>query len=244
MTAFRKIGFFCVLFFCFFSLGAETIRFSAKEVHRSSAAGNDRVELKGEVFISTGSFEIRAESVNILGKSQRYIEAEGSIQIKETEKQLLISGQSLFYDREADIMTLKGNCLLEDFENELILRGGILVHRNKENLTKVQVGVRVLKEDITARSEILDYNRETQIALLSGMPVVYKAKDEYKAREIRINLDTDEITMLDNVSGNIISESKEENNGSNKEQSGKPAAAKPEPAGTNGPPEKPPEPAP
>jgi lipopolysaccharide export system protein LptA len=45
---------------------------------------------------------------------------------------------------------------------------------------------------------------------LSGLPQVFWKKDEYKAAKIIMNLKTEEITLVGDVSGSIVSESKEE----------------------------------
>ena len=40
---------------------------------------------------------------------------------------------------------------------------------------------------------------------LSGLPVLFWKKDEYRASRIVMNLDTEEITLLGDVNGTIIS---------------------------------------
>lgn len=186
---------------------AERISYSGQSVDKVSSEGSDRITIRGNAVVNTGRFEIKAQVLTIYGKNQRYIEADSDILVRDKEKGLNISGARLFFDRNDDVLKLNGNCLLEDFENEMVLRGGILEHRNKENITIIQVGVRVLKKDLNARAEMLVYRRDTDTAELSGMPVVYRKDDEYRARQIVINLDTDEINMVGRVSGEIKGES-------------------------------------
>ena len=99
---------------------------------------------------------------------------------------------------------------MEDRKNEIIVRGHHLENRDRDDITLIQIGVRIVKKDLAARAEFARYQRKTDILELSGMPVAYWKKDEYKAARIVMNLDTEEITLLGEVKGSIVSESKKD----------------------------------
>ena len=186
---------------------ADRISFSAQKVRSVYAAGREQTLLVGNAHIQTGEISINSEEIILHGSKQRYVESKGPVFIHDGKRNLDIRGDSLFYDRETDILRLSGNAQLEDFKNDMLVRGGILESRNKENIAIVQVGVRVFKKDISARSEMLLYRRDDDLVELSGLPVVYKKEDEYRASTISINLKTEEIQMMGKVQGVVQTKS-------------------------------------
>lgn len=184
-------------------LAAERFRISGDWIRTTKAAGSDRTEIRGSAAFRGERFIITADSITVYGSGQRYVEATGNVLVRDQEKQIDISANRFLYDRTEDVMKLNGNCILEDFANALVLKGGMMEHRNKTETTIIQVGVRVLKEDLTARAELLVYHRDTDTAELEGMPVIIRNGQENRARRMVINLDTDEIEMTGRVSGSF-----------------------------------------
>jgi len=167
------------------------------------AAGREKTLLIGDAQIVTSDFVIKSEQIEMYGSKQRYIETKTPVFIHDSKRNIDIRGDSLFYDRETDILKISGNAQLEDFKNEMLVRGGILESRNKDNIAIIQVGVRVFKKEISARSEMLLYRRDDDMVELSGLPVVYKKNDEYRASIITINIKTEEIQMTGKVQGTV-----------------------------------------
>lgn len=186
---------------------ADSISFSAGKVRSVFASGKEETVLSGNARVVTGKIEILAAELRLSGKNQRYVESSGHVSIRDGERELTLQGDSLFYDRDEDILRIRGNAIMEDFKNEMVIRAGVIENRNKENLALVQVGVRIFKKDITARAEAVIYRRDKKTVELSGLPVVYKNRDEYRASSISIDLDTDEIQLIGKVQGNVQTKS-------------------------------------
>jgi lipopolysaccharide export system protein LptA len=70
----------------------------------------------------------------------------------------------------------------------------------------IQVGVRILKEDLTCRSQMARYFREENRLELSGAPVVYWKGDEFRAMKILFDLDKEEVQLERNVEATILLE--------------------------------------
>jgi lipopolysaccharide export system protein LptA len=66
-----------------------------------------------------------------------------------------------------------------------------------------QISVRLFKDDLVCRSEYAVYRRQAKLLDLSGFPVVFKKSDEFRADRIRVDLETDDVTMEGSVSGSI-----------------------------------------
>jgi lipopolysaccharide export system protein LptA len=190
-------------------LSAEVFRFSGTRMSTSLAKGKERTLLRGNAEIRSDDTHITADEIEIFGKDFQFAECRGKVLVRDTKKDLFITCDKLVYDRFAKIIQAEGNAYMEDRKNEIIVRGHRLENRDKEDLTIIQIGVRILKKDLAARAEFARYQRVTDILELSGMPVAFWKKDEYRATRIVMNLETEEITLLGDVTGTIVSESKE-----------------------------------
>lgn len=207
------------------SLAAETFEFSSNRTSIVFAEGRERTVLSGNARVVSDETVIEAESIEIFGEDFRYATAEDSVYVEDLERGIRLTSQSLFFDREEDIIRAEGSAVMEDLDNDLVVKGGIIEHRTEEELSTVQVGVRILGEDLTARGEFARYQRDTQNLELSGLPVVFWKGDEYRASRIIMNLDTEEITLQGEVRGSVTTGEEgdgeegaaEEGNGTNEE---------------------------
>ena len=182
---------------------AETIRFSADSVETILAAGKESTILRGDARVSTDRVEIRAEEIVLSGEDNRFVTASGGVFIHETQKDLYLTGDSLSYDREFDILRMTGNAVLDDRQNDVLARAGVIENRGEDNLALIQIGVRILRSDLVARAELVRYERNTEILELTGQPVVYSEGDEYRAGRIVVDLETDDIRLEGRVEGLI-----------------------------------------
>jgi lipopolysaccharide export system protein LptA len=173
----------------------------------SLAKGKERTLLKGNARIKSDQTEISADEIEIYGKDFQFAECRGNVTARENEKKLFITCEALHFDRVSKNLLATGNAYMEDEENEIIVRGHRLENKDKENMVVVQIGGRIIKKDLAARAEFTTYRRGVNTLELSGMPVLFWKKDEYRATRIVMNLDTEEITLLGAVTGVIVSES-------------------------------------
>ncbi|RKX80247.1 MAG: organic solvent tolerance protein OstA [Spirochaetes bacterium] len=199
-----------MFFFIIIPLVGKTFQFSGDRMYTVMAKGKEHTFLTGNATIITESTTIQAEEIELYGRDSRYAICKGGVSIKDEEKGIVLSTESLFFDREEEITRVKGYVEMIDQKNELVAKAGFLEHFGKEDIIILQIGVRILKEDMACRSEFARYRREEEILELSGMPFVFWKGDEYRASRIVINLDTDEIQLEGEVKGKIISEEKGE----------------------------------
>ena len=101
------------------------------------------------------------------------------------------------------LVRIQGDALLIDHDNEMVIKGGFLEHWERRDETLIQIGVRILSEDLVARAQFVRYDRGEQTVTLSGLPVVTWQGDEYRAARIFIDLDEDRIVLDGAVSGQI-----------------------------------------
>jgi len=118
-------------------------------------------------------------------------------------KNILFQTDRLRYDRKLKIARLEGNSTLEDRKNEIVAKGNFIEYDDQAEVTVFQISVRLFKDNLVCRSEYAVYRRNEKLLDLSGFPVVFKKDDEFRADRIRVDLDTDDVTMEGDVSGTI-----------------------------------------
>lgn len=189
---------------------ANNFSFSTDRMTTVLAKGKEHTILSGNAKITNGDTVITANQIELYGPSFRYANCTGDVKVVDKKRGITLTAQKLYYDRTEDLSRVEGYAEMQDTKNELVVKGGFLENRGKEDVTIVQIGVRILKiadkQQMVCRSEFARYNRKTDNLVLSGTPVVYWKGDEYRASQISIDLKTDEISLEGEVSGTITSE--------------------------------------
>ncbi|MCK4541423.1 MAG: hypothetical protein KAU17_04200 [Spirochaetales bacterium] len=180
--------------------------FSSDKTEAVLAKGREYTTLTGNAIMISGSMEIHADKIELFGSDFRYARCTGNVRVTDDEKGILLFCDNLLFDREEEISRIEGYAEMVDQKNEIVVKGHFFEDRGKEEITLIQIGVRILKEDMVCRGEFARYLRKEKILELSGMPSVYWKGDEYSASRIIINLDTDEILLQGDVSGRIQSD--------------------------------------
>ena len=188
------------------NLYGETFTFKAEKMSGNRASGRESLVLTGNAEVHSDTILLRADRIEIHGKDNDFIDCSGNVWGFEEKKNIIFQSDRLRYDRILKIARLEGNSTLEDRQNEVIAKGRFIEYNDKTEIAIFQITVRLFKENIVCRSEYAVYRREEKLLDLSGFPVVHKKNDEFRAARIRVNLDTDDVTMEGDVSGSIKSE--------------------------------------
>jgi lipopolysaccharide export system protein LptA len=191
------------------SLSAQTFSFQGDRMETVLAEGKERTVLTGNAEVQTEDNLIRADRVELYGEDFRYVACEGNVRIVNEQKGIEVTCQRLFYNREEKVVRVRGNVIMLDEQNEIVVKGGYLENWEDSDETVVQIGVRILKEDLVCRAEYARYQRNEDKLELSGMPVVDWRGDEYRALKIYIDLDTDTIRLEGDIRGKVRSQTGE-----------------------------------
>lgn len=189
---------------------ASTFEFFGDSTRIVFAEGRERTRLTGNARVISDDTEIEADQIEIYGDDFRFAVATGNVRVVEREQEIVLTADRLIYDRRERITRAEGNAIMEDQRNETVVKGALLENRARDNLTIVQVGVRILGDDLTTRSEFARYRREQNVLELSGLPVVFWKGDQYRAARIVIDIDRDEISLQGEVRGTITTAGEEE----------------------------------
>jgi lipopolysaccharide export system protein LptA len=153
--------------------------------------------------VYSDSILLRADRIEIQGKDNEFIECSGSVWGREEEKDIIFQSERLRYDRKLKIARLEGSSTLEDRKNNIVAKGRFIEYDDQGEVGVFQIGVRLFKDNMVCRAEYAVYRRVEKLLDLSGFPVVFKKDDEFRADRIRVDLDTDDVTMEGVVSGTI-----------------------------------------
>jgi lipopolysaccharide export system protein LptA len=194
---------FLLCFLAFPVIAADTFSFKADRMSGSRASGKEITVLSGNAEVRSDNLILRADRIEIQGDDNQFIDCAGKVWGQEEEKDIFFEADRLRYDRTLKIARLEGNSTLEDKKNEIVAKGRFIEYDDEAEITVFQISVRLFKDDMVCRSEYAVYRRNEKLLDLSGFPVVFKNEDEFRADRIRVDLDTDDVTMEGSVSGTI-----------------------------------------
>jgi lipopolysaccharide export system protein LptA len=182
---------------------ADNFSFKADKMSGTKALGRETTILSGNAEVRSDSMLLRATRIEIQGDNNQFIDCTGNVWGMEEEKNIIFQTDRLRYDRKLKIARLEGNSTLEDKKNEIVCKGNFIEYDDQAEITVFQISVRLFKDDMVCRSEYAVYRRNEKLLDLSGFPVVFKKDDEFRADRIRVDLDTDDVSMEGAVSGTI-----------------------------------------
>ncbi|GHU60077.1 hypothetical protein FACS189444_6640 [Spirochaetia bacterium] len=157
----------------------------------------------GNAEVRSDNLLLKADRIELQGDDNQFIDCTGNVYGIEEEKDIIFQTDRLRYDRKLKVARLEGNSTLEDRKNEIVAKGRFIEYDDQAEVTVFQISVRLFKDTMVCRSEYAVYRRTEKLLDLSGFPVVYKKQDEFRADRIRVDLDTDDVTMEGSVSGSI-----------------------------------------
>jgi lipopolysaccharide export system protein LptA len=185
------------------ALHGDTFTFKADRMSGSRASGKESTVLTGNAEVRSDNLLLKARRIEIQGDNNQFIDCTGDVWGNEEAKDILFQTDRLRYDRKLKIARLEGNSTLEDKKNDIVAKGRFIEYDDQAEVTVFQVSVRLFKDTMVCRSEYAVYRRPEKLLDLSGFPVVFKKNDEFRADRIRVDLDTDDVTMEGAVSGSI-----------------------------------------
>ena len=173
---------------------------------------NTTTTLSGNAYIKTESMEIQADDVELSGDNYRYIKASGNISGKNTKSNMDFTCDTLEYDRTTKIAILKGNVKLDDKDNEVKAEAQVIEYNQDREIAILQIQIKLTQKDNLCSGSYAIYYKTTQLLELSGNAQVKQKEDVFRAQNITLDMNTQDITLGGNVKGKVTEkkEAKEE----------------------------------
>lgn len=203
MTAARLFLTVAVSFFLTCVAGAENIIFKADSMTGKSQDNKDYAKLTGNASIITESMEIYADIIELSGENYRFIEASGSVSGTNMKNKIDFTCGQLLYDRQTEIATLQNSVHLIDRENDTVANAEIMDYDQNKSTIIMQISVAMQQKDNICTGSHAIYKTDTHILFLSGNPQITRGSDAFRAQEIELNLDTQDIIMDGRVRGSV-----------------------------------------
>ena len=198
-----------VFFFSAFIITSEEITFSADSMTGTAGSKTDTTVLSGDASVKTDSMEIKADSIELSGEDFRYITAEGNISGSLTESQMDFTCGKLTYDRKTEIARLEDSVHLVDKANDVTANAQFIEYNQKKETAIMQIEITLKQKDNTCTSAFAIYKKAEQLLEMSGNPKIIQGEDSFRAQEITLNLDSQEITLDGRVRGTVTDSKKE-----------------------------------
>ncbi len=184
-----------------------TITFSGLSSRSTVTDGIRSVILTGEAWIETENTRISASEIRLTGENYRFAECTGNVTVYDAKQDITLITGRLEYDRESSTAVTRGWTEMEDRSSGLIARGGYVKNSGDEGITIIQIAARVLKDTddgpMLCRADSIRYDSNAQTVELTGNSVVIWNSDEYRAAQITIDLETNDIALEGDVKGTI-----------------------------------------
>ena len=203
-------------FFVFFllmvsvPLVSEEIKFQADSMTGVSGSKTDETKLSGHAFVKTASMEIKADVIALNGDNFRYIIAEGNVEGKNTETKMDFTCGKLRYDRQTKIARLEDTVHMLDIENDVTIDSQVIEYNQNKEIATMQIGVTIKQKNNTCTAAFAIYRKTAQMLEMNGNPKIVQGEDTFRAQEIILNLNSQEITLSGRVSG-TVTDSKKDN---------------------------------
>lgn len=189
---------------------AEKITFSADSMTGVVGDKSDSTTLSGEAYVLTDSMEIYADKIGLSGKNFRFIEAQGSIKGKNMESELEFTCEKLKYDRETKIAELSDNVNLKDTKNNVNAKAQIIEYNQNTDTAVMQIEIELTQKNNICTGAYAIYRKNDQLLELSGNSQIKQGDDTFRAQQITLDLNSQEITLDGRVKGSIVDEQKSE----------------------------------
>ncbi len=193
------------LFSTFLSLFvyAEEITFSADSMTGTAGSKSDTTTLSGSAAVQTQSMQINADLIELSGTDYRFITATGNVSGIISESQMDFSCGKLKYDRNTKIAQLEDSVHLIDKPNDVIADAQIIEYNQENNTATMQIEITIKQKNNVCTGTFAIYKKADQLLELSGNPQIVQGSDNFRAQEIILNLQTQEITLDGRVKGSI-----------------------------------------
>ncbi len=205
-----KVTLFTTLLFESAFAFADSYSFTSNFLYSVFRDGQERTLLEGDVVILSEDKEIRADKVEIFGENFQYFLSEGNVRVRDTVNDLYITSGIFYYDNEKKVARVPGPSVVEDRSGGMVIKSNYLEFREADDIIILQVGVRIIKDDLVCRSEYAVFNRKSNLLDLTGLPVVYRGSDVFRAAKIIVNTESEEINMEGEVQGSLALQGEEE----------------------------------
>jgi lipopolysaccharide export system protein LptA len=191
-------------------LFGDTIEFTADALSGFTGKKNEYTLLEGNAQVTTKKIKISADTIELSGEDFRFVTASGGVKGTNIDDDMDFECENLSYDREREIVTLREGAKIVDNPNEVTAKAEVIEYNQKTGVAILQINIELRQKDAVCTSAFAIYRKDEQMLEMSGNPRIEKSDDVFRARDIVMNLDTEEIKLDGRVRGTVKDSKKED----------------------------------
>ena len=115
------------------------------------------------------------------------------------------------YDRTTKIARLEDAVSMTDTANDVKADAQIIEYDQNTEIAMMQINVSIKQKDNICTAAFAIYRKGKQMLEMTGNPKIVQREDSFRAQEISLNLETQEIRLDGRVSGKVSDSKKTEN---------------------------------
>ena len=181
----------------------EEITFTADFMSGTAGSKTDTTTLEGNATVQTSSMNISADAIELSGEDFRFITATGTVSGSITESQMDFTCGKLKYDRQTKVAQLEDAVHPVDVANEVTADAQIIEYNQNSETAVMQIEITLTQKDNVCTSAFAIYKKSEQKLEMSGNPEIQQGTDSFRAQEITLILETQEITLDGRVKGTV-----------------------------------------
>jgi len=185
----------------------EPISFEGGFTRAVMREGRETILLTQGAVVESGSVRFEAETIELVGPASRYVIGTNNVQISDKQNGLIITSNTISFDRETEQLLTDGWVEIQDLEHEVIASGAYFSYSRTDGLLQLQIAAKLLRHTdkgaMVCRADSIEYDRNGMfLSLLGGASIEWKG-DSYQASVITVDLNTNEIVMKGTIKGNV-----------------------------------------
>ncbi len=190
-------------------LFSERIKFNAETMSGTAGDKNNTTTLEGNAEVITESISIKSDKIELYGKDFRYIRATGKVQGENVKSKMTFKCGKITYDREAKVSVLEEDVELVDEEHDVKAQAQVMEYNENTEIATMQIRINLTQKDNVCTAAYAVYKKDAQILEMSGNPKIVQKGDEFRAQNITLDMDSQEITLSGRVKGSVTTENGE-----------------------------------
>lgn len=124
------------------------------------------------------------------------------------ESELEFTCEKMHYDRETKIARLSENVNLIDEKNDVNAKAQRIEYNQNTDIAMIQIDIELQQKDNVCKGAYAIYRKKEKKLELSGNAQIKQGEDTFRAQEITLDMDSQEITLDGRVKGSVVDERK------------------------------------
>lgn len=182
---------------------SDEIKFSSEKMTARNLDDQNYTKLERNAAITTESMEIFADTIELSGEEYRVVQAQGGVRGKYTEDGFDFTCNKLYYDRKTKIVKLEGSVHLIDTKNNVDAKAQVIEYNQNTCVAVMQISVEIQSKDDFCTGAMGIYHKNEKILELTGSPQILRGDDKFRAQEIILDMETEEIKLDGKVRGTV-----------------------------------------